>query len=426
MIFFSEGRPADRNRRRSAHASQAYSAADRQRSPESGNRPDDIGRVGDALVIGLSCAAPIPGRHGNPPAISRERARRRFPDPHLEPWRSPDPHRSGGLLDRGRHAGDHGELVARHRHLFRLPGRRACPHGDASGGDAIRLRRPACRDARAGRSRHQPPTARPGAARAEGRADRAPAVVLEQRATALGNIGGCRRDRRRPRRRAKRTTAPNRTALKPSPMLAPASFSPPAMREAKLESLDNASRALRITPGNMQAELARSRRVARSDRRPPDQHARRHGGELRSQGAAHARLVRHSGHRRRQDLRGSGRRPIHRLSAGANSGSFDKQLYRINIARAQVDRLTATLGKVPLRKPIEGEIDTSSGFGVRIDPFVSKPAMHTGIDFRGDTGDAVRVTAGRHRGIGRMERRLRAHDRGGPRQRAGHPLRASI
>jgi len=48
---------------------------------------------------------------------------------------------------------------------------------------------------------------------------------------------------------------------------------------------------------------------------------------------------------------------------------------------------------VPLRKPVDGEIDQSSGFGVRIDPFIGRPAMHTGLDFRGDTGEAIRVTA---------------------------------
>jgi murein DD-endopeptidase MepM/ murein hydrolase activator NlpD len=81
----------------------------------------------------------------------------------------------------------------------------------------------------------------------------------------------------------------------------------------------------------------------------------------------------------------------YRLSS--NAGPFEKQVYRINVARAQAERLTSTVGAVPLRKPVEGEIDTSSSFGVRIDPFLGKPAMHTGLDFRGDTGEAIRVTA---------------------------------
>jgi murein DD-endopeptidase MepM/ murein hydrolase activator NlpD len=48
---------------------------------------------------------------------------------------------------------------------------------------------------------------------------------------------------------------------------------------------------------------------------------------------------------------------------------------------------------VPVRKPIVGEVDMSSPFGMRMDPFLGGPAIHTGIDLRGDTGDPVRVTA---------------------------------
>src|SRR5262245_54301563 len=76
-----------------------------------------------------------------------------------------------------------------------------------------------------------------------------------------------------------------------------------------------------------------------------------------------------------------------------DSGSFERQLQRVSIARAQVDRLTRILGNVPIRKPVAGEIDPSSGFGMRIDPFIHSPAMHTGIDMRGDIGDLVRATA---------------------------------
>jgi hypothetical protein len=36
----------------------------------------------------------------------------------------------------------------------------------------------------------------------------------------------------------------------------------------------------------------------------------------------------------------------------------------------------------------------TSRFGRRIDPFLGKPAMHTGIDFRAATGDPARATAG--------------------------------
>jgi murein DD-endopeptidase MepM/ murein hydrolase activator NlpD len=85
--------------------------------------------------------------------------------------------------------------------------------------------------------------------------------------------------------------------------------------------------------------------------------------------------------------------PFVPLTLRKDAGSFERQLYRIHVARADVDRLTRALGAVPVRKPITGEIDLSSSFGVRSDPFLGRPAMHTGLDFRSSTGDPVRATA---------------------------------
>ena len=73
--------------------------------------------------------------------------------------------------------------------------------------------------------------------------------------------------------------------------------------------------------------------------------------------------------------------------------NFERQLHRIEITRAQITRLTRTLGAVPVRKPIDGELDLQSGFGVRVDPFLGTPALHTGLDLHGETGDPVRATA---------------------------------
>src|SRR5260221_14356911 len=64
----------------------------------------------------------------------------------------------------------------------------------------------------------------------------------------------------------------------------------------------------------------------------------------------------------------------------ADAGPFERQLYRINITRAQVERLNRTLALVPYRKPVVGEVEFTSGFGVRSDPFLGRPAMHTGLD----------------------------------------------
>jgi murein DD-endopeptidase MepM/ murein hydrolase activator NlpD len=81
------------------------------------------------------------------------------------------------------------------------------------------------------------------------------------------------------------------------------------------------------------------------------------------------------------------------VKLSADAGPFERQLYRINVTRFQVERLNRTLALVPYRKPVIGEVEFTSGFGVRSDPFLGRPAMHTGLDFRAATGDPVRATA---------------------------------
>jgi len=101
--------------------------------------------------------------------------------------------------------------------------------------------------------------------------------------------------------------------------------------------------------------------------------------------------------------------PFVAANPASDEKSFERQLYRVHLSRSQVDRLTRTLLDVPVRKPVSGEIDTSSGFGMRMDPFVRSPAMHTGLDMRGETGEPVRATAngtvtiaGNNGGYGKM------------------------
>jgi murein DD-endopeptidase MepM/ murein hydrolase activator NlpD len=81
------------------------------------------------------------------------------------------------------------------------------------------------------------------------------------------------------------------------------------------------------------------------------------------------------------------------IAASAQANSFDRQLHRIKLVRGHVERLTRTLGAVPIRKPLSGEMENTSGFGVRTDPFLRAPAMHTGLDFRADPGAPARATA---------------------------------
>ena len=71
---------------------------------------------------------------------------------------------------------------------------------------------------------------------------------------------------------------------------------------------------------------------------------------------------------------------------------FERQVHRVQIARRQLERLSKMLPTLPIRRPVSGEIDMSSTFGMRIDPFMGRPALHTGIDFRGEVGEAIRAT----------------------------------
>jgi murein DD-endopeptidase MepM/ murein hydrolase activator NlpD len=99
--------------------------------------------------------------------------------------------------------------------------------------------------------------------------------------------------------------------------------------------------------------------------------------------------------------------PIRPPQPGADA--FERQLDRIKVARLQIDGYAHALLAVPVRKPVIGDVETNSPFGVRRDPFLGRPAIHTGIDLRGDAGEPVRATAtgsvtiaGRRGGYGNM------------------------
>jgi murein DD-endopeptidase MepM/ murein hydrolase activator NlpD len=86
--------------------------------------------------------------------------------------------------------------------------------------------------------------------------------------------------------------------------------------------------------------------------------------------------------------------PFVPVKLASEDQSFGRALVRVNLMRAQANALSNTLLKVPLRKPVTGEIDETSPFGVRMDPIAHEAAMHTGIDFRGEVGDPIHATAG--------------------------------
>jgi murein DD-endopeptidase MepM/ murein hydrolase activator NlpD len=85
--------------------------------------------------------------------------------------------------------------------------------------------------------------------------------------------------------------------------------------------------------------------------------------------------------------------PFVPVKLGSDNDGFQHALMRVSLARNDADQMVATLMRVPVRKPVTGEIDETSPFGVRMDPFVHEAAMHTGIDFRGDIGEPIHATA---------------------------------
>jgi murein DD-endopeptidase MepM/ murein hydrolase activator NlpD len=85
--------------------------------------------------------------------------------------------------------------------------------------------------------------------------------------------------------------------------------------------------------------------------------------------------------------------PFVPLKLPGDGNNFERALARVSLARSQAEELTRTLVTIPLRRPITGDIDITSGFGVRVDPFLHIAALHTGIDFRGNIGDPIHATA---------------------------------
>ncbi len=58
-----------------------------------------------------------------------------------------------------------------------------------------------------------------------------------------------------------------------------------------------------------------------------------------------------------------------------------------------MDDLRGALPFAPLRQPLPGQIEVTSPFGYRVDPFLGRPALHTGMDLHGEYGEAVHATA---------------------------------
>jgi murein DD-endopeptidase MepM/ murein hydrolase activator NlpD len=72
---------------------------------------------------------------------------------------------------------------------------------------------------------------------------------------------------------------------------------------------------------------------------------------------------------------------------------FSDRVARIQAALKTHQAFGQAMNSLPLRRPVAKNVAITSGFGPRSDPFLARAAMHSGIDFRGDTGDPTRATA---------------------------------
>jgi murein DD-endopeptidase MepM/ murein hydrolase activator NlpD len=73
--------------------------------------------------------------------------------------------------------------------------------------------------------------------------------------------------------------------------------------------------------------------------------------------------------------------------------TFQRDLAAAQSAVGALDRLRRALPSLPLRKPLNGELRLTSGFGYRADPFLGRPALHSGVDLLDDYGEPVRAAA---------------------------------
>src|SRR5690349_4951157 len=192
-------------------------------------------------------------------------------------------------------------------------------------------------------------------------------AALEQRTTALGgmpdtSIAGSIRPTARSALPA--ATDPSGTP-KPSPINDTVIFVAPPDREARLESRVTMATNFasdRSAPGGMAGVLARlqmsldgiegrQRAALNALEESYDSKMRRMRGVFSDLGLDMAEM-------QKAAPKGGIGGPFVPLKP-ASSDAFDRQLFRINVERAEIDRLSRTLSLVPYRKPVIGEIELS-------------------------------------------------------------------
>lgn len=85
--------------------------------------------------------------------------------------------------------------------------------------------------------------------------------------------------------------------------------------------------------------------------------------------------------------------PLVELATDPTGSQFERALHAMRTDIISAQYLLSNLPAIPLRRPLVKTLDQTSGFGMRIDPFTGRYAMHTGLDFRESIGAPVRSTA---------------------------------
>ncbi|WP_442577696.1 M23 family metallopeptidase [Mesorhizobium sp. ASY16-5R] len=96
------------------------------------------------------------------------------------------------------------------------------------------------------------------------------------------------------------------------------------------------------------------------------------------------------------------------LIAIDNAQAFDTKVKELDVALDLLDKVKQQAKSLPIANPAPG-LSISSTFGVRQDPILGTPALHSGMDFRAPVGSAATATApgtvtiaGWNGGYGRM------------------------
>jgi len=85
--------------------------------------------------------------------------------------------------------------------------------------------------------------------------------------------------------------------------------------------------------------------------------------------------------------------PFMPLPKDAPSSSFDALLHGLKAHLEEHEELWHAISLLPVRQPLPGQLEITSAYGARKDPFGMGWALHPGVDLRAEEGSIVRSTA---------------------------------